>query len=153
MPETHLFVGAVVRFEGRILFVRQSPGHPLEGQWTVPWGRVQPGESPAAAAVRETQEEGGVEAVVEGLLGVQELPSPQQGCIGLAYLCRHIGGTPVPRDRETDAAAYYSAIELEVLSEPLEPWSHWLAQRIFAGRYTVTHADSSNPLRSSGSFL
>jgi ADP-ribose pyrophosphatase YjhB (NUDIX family) len=153
MPETVLFAGAVVRCEERILFVRQSPGHPLEGQWTVPWGKVHPGESPAAAAVRETLEEGGVEAVVEGLLGIQELPSPQRGWIGLAYLCRHVGGSPMPKDSETDAAAYYSAIELEALSEALEPWSHWLAQRIFAGRYTVTHIDSSNPLQSSGSFL
>lgn len=153
MLETVLYVGAIVRFEDRILFVRQSPGHPLEGQWTVPWGKVEPGESPAAAVIREIREEGGVEAVAEGLLGVQELPSPQQGCIGLAYLCLHISGTPAPKDRETDAAKYFSAAELEALSEPIEPWSHWLAQRIYAGKYTVTHIDTINPLRADGSFL
>lgn len=153
MSETLLFVGAIVRFEARILFVRQSPGHPLEGQWTVPWGRVEPGESPVAAAIRETREEGGVEVEVEGLLGVQQLPNPQEGCIGLAYLCRHVSGTPSPRDHETDAAAYYSARELHALAEPLEPWSYWLAQRIFAGKYTVTHIDPSNPLQSRGSHL
>lgn len=153
MPETFLYVGAIVRFEQRILLVRQSPGHPLEGQWTVPWGKVEPGESPAAAAIREIKEEGGVEAIVEGLLGVQELPSPQQGCIALAYLCRHISGSPTPKDRETDAAKYFSAAELEALSEPIEPWSHWLAQRIFAGRYALAHVDPSNPLQPEGSFL
>jgi 8-oxo-dGTP diphosphatase len=153
MSETVVFVGAVVRYENRILFVRQSPGHALEGQWTLPWGRVQPGESPAVAAIRETREEGGVEAEVEGLLGVQELPNPQAGCIGLAYLCRHVSGTPMSMDRETDAAAYSSATELDALTEPLESWSRWLAKRIFAGTYTVTYADSTNPLQPGGSFL
>ena len=148
-----VFVGAVVRCENRILFVRQSPGHSLEGQWTLPWGRVHPGESPAVAAIRETREEGGVEAEIEGLLGVQELPNPQAGCIGLAYLCRHVSGTPMPMDRETDAAAYYSSTELDSLMEPLESWSRWLANRIFAGEYTVTYADSTNPLQARGSFL
>src|SRR5690349_8654952 len=59
-----LLVGAVVMRAEEVLLVRQSPGHPLEGQWTIPWGRVEPGESPASAALREVQEEGGVTATV-----------------------------------------------------------------------------------------
>lgn len=153
MTRTELFVGAIVRHEDSILFVRQSHGHSLEGQWTVPWGRVDPGESPAAAAVREAREEGGVEVEVEGLLGVQELPAPQLGGVGLAYLCRHVSGTPKPMDRETDAAEYFASAELEALTEPLEPWSHWLAQRVFAGEYTVTRESSTNPLQVHGSYL
>ena len=84
-----LFVGAVVRREKEILLVRQSAGHPLEGQWTTPWGRVEPGESPMSAAVREAMEEGGISARVESLLGVQELPAPQLGGGALVYLCEH----------------------------------------------------------------
>jgi 8-oxo-dGTP diphosphatase len=69
-PETVVCVAAVVRNADRILLVRQAPGHSLEGQWTVPWGRLEAAESPAAAAVREAREEGGIHAAVEGLLGV-----------------------------------------------------------------------------------
>ena len=76
MPaQTTVCIAAVVRRADRILLVRQSPGHSLQGQWTVPWGRLEPGESPTAAALRETLEESGIHAEVEGLLGVQELPA------------------------------------------------------------------------------
>jgi ADP-ribose pyrophosphatase YjhB (NUDIX family) len=94
-----------------------------------------------------------VEAEVEGLLGVQELPGPQGGSIGLAYLCRHVDGAPTPMDRETDAAAYYSVTELDALTEPLEPWSNWLARRIFAGEFTLTRANPTNPLHNRDSYL
>jgi ADP-ribose pyrophosphatase YjhB (NUDIX family) len=95
-PTTKVYVGAVVMQDDRILLVRQSPGHPLERQWTVPWGSLVDGESPADAVVREIWEEGGVNAVIEGLLGVQELPHPHRGGLALVYKCRHAGGNPQP---------------------------------------------------------
>lgn len=105
------------------------------------------------AAIREVWEEGGVEAVVEGLLGVQELSEPQHGGVALVYLCKHLSGDLVPRDRETDAARYYTLSALDALLEKVEPWSNWLVRRIFAGSFTVTHADASNPLQTHGAFL
>jgi ADP-ribose pyrophosphatase YjhB (NUDIX family) len=153
IPETQLYVGAVVRRHDEVLLVRQSPGHPLAGQWTIPWGHVEPAESPMAAAVREVLEEAGVDAEVEGLLGVQELPAPLSGGVGLVYLCRHAGGDLRPRDRETDAARYFDLAALNALSEPEEPWSAWLVRRFLAGAVTVTRGDGTNPLQASGSFL
>lgn len=153
MRETAVFVGAVVRQNDRILLVRQAAGHSLEGQWTVPWGRIEHGESPSAAAIREIWEEGGVRVEVEGLLGVQELPSPQEGGIALVYLCRHVTGDPEPRDTETDAAGYYSLLELDAMRDPIEPWSDWLVRRVLAGRFTVTYADPANPLQFHGGYL
>jgi ADP-ribose pyrophosphatase YjhB (NUDIX family) len=153
MTQAIVYVAAVVRQDHRILLVRQAAGHPLEGQWTVPWGRTEHGESPMSAAVRETWEEGGIRAQVEGLLGVQELPSPQEGCVAIVYLCRHVSGTPEPNDRETDAARYFSVSGLDALTEPMEPWSDWLIRRVFAGEITVTYADPLNPLQKHGAFL
>jgi 8-oxo-dGTP diphosphatase len=150
---TQLYVGAVVRRGDEVLLVRQSSGHSLAGQWTVPWGHVEPGESPMAAALREAHEEGGVEAVVEGLLGVQELPEPLLGGVGLVYLCRHTGGDLIPRDGETDASRYFNLAALDALAELKEPWSDWLVRRVFAGDVSVTSVDASNPLQVSGSFL
>jgi 8-oxo-dGTP diphosphatase len=151
--KTQLYVGAVVRRGDEVLLVRQSPGHSLAGQWTIPWGHVDPGESPMAAALREILEEGGVEAAVEGLVGVQELPAPLLGGVGLVYLCRHVGGDLQPRDSETDASCYFSLAALDSLAEPKEPWSDWLVRRLFARALTVTHSDVTNPLRAAGSFL
>ncbi len=153
MSRTELFVGAVVMQDGRVLLVRQSPGHSLAGKWTIPWGRVEAGESPMSAAIRETLEEGGVEAKVEGLLGVQELPPPQQGAVALVYLCRHVSGDPAPRDRETDAAEYCSIDGLDAKRGLMEPWSQWLVRRVLAGEITVVGPGHGNPLQAHGSFL
>lgn len=59
MSETLVCVGAVVCEADSVLLVRQSPGHSLAGQWTIPWGRIDRGESPTAAVLREISEEGG----------------------------------------------------------------------------------------------
>lgn len=152
-PETVICVGAVVMNGDRVLLVRQSKGHSLEGQWTVPWGRIEEGESPVAAVLRETKEEGGIEASVTGLLGVQELPPPQEGWIALVYLCKHISGNPKPMDRETDAACYFTLSEFEALSDPKEPWSEWLIRRVFSDDYTLILNDATNPLKHQGTFL
>ena len=152
-PQTIVCTAAVVRHADRILLVRQAPGHRLQGQWTVPWGRLEAGESPAAAALRETQEEGGVRAEVEGLLGVQELPAPWKGWFALVYLCRHLEGECQPDGHETDAARYVRACELAELAEPIEPWSAWLIGRIFAGQFHALCRSSTSPFGGVDAFL
>ncbi len=152
MPRTELFVGAIVRRGDEVLLVRQSPGHPLERLWTVPWGRVEPGESPLAAVLREVREEGGVDAIVRGFLGIQELPAPQQGGVALVYLCEHDGGDLQPQDAETDAAAYFSLGALDSL-DAIEPWSAWIVRKLFAGRMSMVRAAADSPLLAKGTFL
>jgi ADP-ribose pyrophosphatase YjhB (NUDIX family) len=62
-------VGAVVLHEGRVLLVRrgQPPG---VGRWSLPGGLVDLGESMAAAACREVEEECGITVRVAGIAGV-----------------------------------------------------------------------------------
>jgi 8-oxo-dGTP diphosphatase len=68
--------GAVVRDSlGRILLIRRGT-EPGRGLWSVPGGRVEPGETTAEAAVRETHEETGLRVVVEGLAGTVERAGP-----------------------------------------------------------------------------
>ncbi len=153
MNRSSLFVGTVVTKNDQILLVRQSPGHPLEGQWTIPWGAVEYGESAVSAAIRETLEEGGVTVEVESLIGVQELPPPQDGRMAIIYSCRHISGNPEPRDRETDAAAYFNSAKFGSLKEPLEPLSEWLVHRAFTRDLAAVSSRADNPLQAHGSFL
>ena len=150
--ETVVCVGALVMKGAEILLVRQAPGHSLAGQWTIPWGRLEQGESPSTAAVRETLEEAGVVVRVAGLLGVQELPRPWAGWLALIYLCRYESGQPKADDRETDAAAFMSLATLDSLREPVEPWSGWLVRRAFAGRMSVATTDTTNPFAAPGFF-
>jgi ADP-ribose pyrophosphatase YjhB (NUDIX family) len=60
----------VVNGAGEILLIRRSDND----NWAVPGGAVDLGESLAAAAVRETREESGVECEITGLVGVYSDP-------------------------------------------------------------------------------
>ncbi|HEX5105197.1 MAG TPA: (deoxy)nucleoside triphosphate pyrophosphohydrolase [Pirellulaceae bacterium] len=51
---------AVVEHEGRFLIGQRPAGVPLAGLWEFPGGKIQPGETPEAAAVRECLEETGL---------------------------------------------------------------------------------------------
>jgi 8-oxo-dGTP diphosphatase len=61
-------VGAVVVEDGRLLLIRRGHG-PAQGEWSVPGGRVEPGELMAEAVVRELAEETGLEGVCGELIG------------------------------------------------------------------------------------
>lgn len=153
MTETVVCVGGVVRSADGVLLVRQSPGHSLGGQWTIPWGQIDPGESPTAAVLREVREEGGVVAQVEGLLGVQELPEPWLGMVGILFLCGHVDGAPVPNMRETDAAQYFEAAQLDTIAHSLEPLSAWMVHRVLANEFNVLESNKSGPFVPSPTYL
>lgn len=57
-------VAAVIERAGRILIGQRKPGGRHALQWEFPGGKVEPGESPAAALARELREELGIEAVI-----------------------------------------------------------------------------------------
>jgi 8-oxo-dGTP diphosphatase len=57
--------GGVVRRDGLIAVVHR----PQHGDWSLPKGKLEPGEDDATAAVREVREETGHEAVIERDLG------------------------------------------------------------------------------------
>jgi ADP-ribose pyrophosphatase YjhB (NUDIX family) len=65
-----LGAGAIVVHEGRVLLVRNIHGL-TRGRYLLPAGRINPGELPDQAAVRETLEETSLRVEIEGLMGVR----------------------------------------------------------------------------------
>ncbi|MFB6830693.1 NUDIX hydrolase [Streptomyces hydrogenans] len=88
---------AIVVREGRVLMVRRriSEG---ELSWQFPAGKVEPGESREDAAVRETQEETGLDVVVVKLLG--ERVHPKTGRLMSYTACEVVGGAAHVADTE-----------------------------------------------------
>jgi 8-oxo-dGTP diphosphatase len=62
MTEPIVVVGAALLSDGRLLAARRSAPPELAGRWELPGGKVEPGEPPEQALVRELREELGVEA-------------------------------------------------------------------------------------------
>lgn len=70
----HVVAGVIVDARDRILLARRTEGRDLAGLWEFPGGKVDPGETPEAALVRELREELGIEARV----GAAVIAVPQQ---------------------------------------------------------------------------
>jgi len=101
-PERPLLgVGAIIARDGRILLVRRA-NPPLQGEWSIPGGLVETGETTKEAVVREVREETGLEVeatqlveVFERILRDQE-SRVQYHFVLIDYLCRVISGDARP---------------------------------------------------------
>ena len=103
-------VGAVVRDgAGRLLLIKR--GHdPEAGRWSLPGGRVEPGESDAQALVREMREETGLIVQPGPLVGAVERPGPGGSVLEIRdYAATVMGGTLAAGDDAVDARGVATA--------------------------------------------
>lgn len=97
-------VGAVVVEDDSLLLIRRGRG-PAAGEWSVPGGRVEPGETLAEAVLRELQEETGVEGVCGPLLGWVERITDEHHHVILDFTVTLLDSQdPVPGDDALEAA-------------------------------------------------
>jgi len=108
-------VGAVIKDDlGRLLLIKR--GHePSKGLWSIPGGRIEPGEPDAAAVIREVREETGLSVAVGRLIGTVRRPSGAGSVLDIRdYAASVIGGTLVPGD-DADDAVWAGAADLQTL--------------------------------------
>ena len=67
-------VGVVCLKGDEVLLIRRGTP-PRQGEWSLPGGRIEPGERLAVAALRELREETGVAAELIGLIDVDSMPT------------------------------------------------------------------------------
>src|SRR5262245_8808614 len=66
-PLVLVAAAALTDKDRRVLITERPAGKPMAGQWEFPGGKVQPGETPEQALVRELAEELGIEVCLECL--------------------------------------------------------------------------------------
>ncbi|MBA2390072.1 MAG: NUDIX domain-containing protein [Geodermatophilaceae bacterium] len=109
-------VGAIVVDAGhRLLLIRR--GRPPDvGCWSLPGGRIEPGETPRQAVIREVAEETGLIVVPDRLVGRVERDGPG----GVVYViddiaCTPVGGHLLAGDDASDAR-FVDRVSLEALT-------------------------------------
>jgi ADP-ribose pyrophosphatase len=101
-------VGAVVVHQNRILLIRRGK-EPARGEWAIPGGRVELGETMHAAVAREVLEETGVSIRPGELVYFFETIQPDpDGRIRFHYaifdfMADYLAGDPLPQDDAMDA--------------------------------------------------
>jgi 8-oxo-dGTP pyrophosphatase MutT (NUDIX family) len=123
-----------VDYAGRVLLQRRRD----TGQWAIPMGKQELGETPSQCAIRETLEETGVLTEITGILGVYSDPGHvvaySDGEIRqeweLILLGRPVSGTPAANDEASDVG-WFNPGELDALDIHPTQWRQlrdWLAQ-------------------------
>ena len=91
---------ALVDADGRVLIAQRPEGKQLAGLWEFPGGKVEPGESPEQAVVRELGEELGIETKTACLAPLTFASHAYEDFHLLMplYVCRRFWGTPVAHE-------------------------------------------------------
>ncbi len=113
-------VGAVIVHNGAALLVRRAT-EPLLGQWSIPGGMVELGETLREALAREVQEETGLVVEVGEVLDVFDSIHAEPGSrpryhyVLIDYLCRPTGGRLTAASDASDVR-WATADELDALA-------------------------------------
>ena len=119
IPTFTVVAAALVDGHGRVLLQRRAPGRAMAGLWEFPGGKVEAGERPEAALVRELHEELGIEVDESRLVPAAFASADNEGrhMLLLLYLCREWRGAPQP----LDAAALQWLMPAEMAAAEMPP--------------------------------
>jgi len=91
---------ALVDADGRVLLAQRPAGKPLAGLWEFPGGKVNPGETPETALIRELAEELGIDVAASCLapFTFASYTYPDFHLLMPLYICRKWSGIPAARE-------------------------------------------------------
>jgi 8-oxo-dGTP diphosphatase len=91
---------ALIDLDGRVLLAQRPPGKSMAGLWEFPGGKIETGETPEAALIRELREELGIDTWASCLAPLT-FASHSYDDFHLMmplFACRKWEGTPRPRE-------------------------------------------------------
>lgn len=91
---------ALIDADNRVLIAQRPPGKSMAGLWEFPGGKIEAGETPEAALIRELEEELGIQTK-ETCLAPLTFASHSYETFHLLmplYICRRFWGTPQPNE-------------------------------------------------------
>src|SRR5438552_3825691 len=99
-PLVLVAAAALVDADGRVLLARRPAGKPMSGLWEFPGGKVDAGESPETALVRELAEELAIDVTASCLapFTFASHTYPDFHLLMPLYVCRKWSGIPLPRE-------------------------------------------------------
>ena len=114
-------VGVVENAAGQVFICRRSDGQHQAGKWEFPGGKVESGETPADALVREIQEELGItldrDALAPAGFAERAAEGGQPAIVILLYTARQWTGDPTALE-DGAAVSWYTADEVMQLPKP-----------------------------------
>ena len=114
---------ALVDLDGRVLLARRPEGKKMAGLWEFPGGKLNPGETPEVALIRELKEELGID-VASSCLAAFAFASHSYDTFHLLmplFLCRRWRGTPQAREGQTLAWVHASKLGEYAMPEADRP--------------------------------
>lgn len=117
---------AVIIERGRVLLTRRHEGSHLAGMWEFPGGKLEDGESPEEALVRECREECGIEVAVGEVLDVTHHRYPEKDVLLLFYRCELRAGEV----RHLQVADHAWVAPSDLGRYPLPPADHGVVERV-----------------------
>jgi ADP-ribose pyrophosphatase YjhB (NUDIX family) len=118
VPALRVAAYAVVAVDGRVLLTQMSENTPIPGQWALPGGGLDHGETPIDAVVREVHEETGLLVRPErlaGVVGPHHVVYPNSDVVEVtssAFVCSVVGGRLEPLDGESSELRFVALDEM-----------------------------------------